>query len=163
LIPNRGLDRLDFAPPLGPGEERRRLRRATLGPSFGGRWNAATSCLPRWPRGRSAEWRSLKPSADGTGRPQTAATLRPLRRPLALPLSRGTRAGDARECRVTGVEPAIARDPREPRRGTRDSEKVVRRRWSSGSRPPAWRPTSRGAHWTLVPGPGRAGEMPGLL
>jgi len=49
-------------------------------------------------------------------------TLRPRRRPLAVPLSRGTRKGDARRCRAPRLEAAIARDPKGPRLGARDPE-----------------------------------------
>src|SRR5689334_16097106 len=38
--------------------------------------------------------------AHGTGRAETARALRPLRSPKAVPLSRGTRAGDARRRRA---------------------------------------------------------------
>ena len=68
--------------------------------------------------------------ANDTVRPETARTLRPLCRPLALPLSRGAREGDAPACRVACLEPAIAREPEESRLGARDSEKGLTSRLS---------------------------------
>jgi hypothetical protein len=50
--------------------------------------------------------------ADGTGRAETARAVRPLRRPLALPLSRGARAGDTRRCGAPRLKPAISRHPK---------------------------------------------------
>src|SRR5512132_186377 len=61
--------------------------------------------------------------ADGTGRPEAAASLRSLRRALALPLSRGAREGDARRCGTSRLESAISRDLNGPRAGAREPEK----------------------------------------
>jgi hypothetical protein len=49
--------------------------------------------------------------ADGIDRAETASPLRTLRRSLALPLSRGTREGDARRCRAACREPTISPEP----------------------------------------------------
>jgi hypothetical protein len=46
----------------------------------------------------------VRARVDGAGCAETAASLRPLRRPLAVPLSRGTRQGDARRCRVVCLQ-----------------------------------------------------------
>ena len=58
--------------------------------------------------------------ADGAGRSEAASPLRPLCRPLALPVSPGARTGLAVRRRAARLEPAISHHSRGPCLGARD-------------------------------------------
>src|SRR6266480_2474628 len=102
-------------------------RRDLAGPSAD---DLSTAAGTRQPHARRGDRPGNRPRDDRRGarahgavRAEAASPLRPLRRPLAVPLSRGTREGDARRCRAARLEPAIARDPKGPRPRARGPEK----------------------------------------